>query len=139
MNSGEEKQLAVIKPYISEIQAFIDENIVGTVTMTGIVIAEKFFAKNSACLVSPNDFVKGFRLALREGLITGLEPAQSRGYKRAGAVIPKAVVISSADWEMVCSKLRLPPGSKLSEVLAAIQSLIDADEAGLGFEIEMSK
>jgi hypothetical protein len=137
MNSSEQKIMDAFKPFINGAQAFVDEHIVGNTTMTVKEITSGFMtATGLGGAISPANFDKGFRLAIREGLITGLEGAHSRGYKRAGTVLSRTVVLSPADWEKICNKLHIPLDSKLDDVLAAIQSLIDA---GLGFEIAMSK
>lgn len=91
MNSTEAKQLELIKTFIPDIQAFIDKHIAGKNTMTALMIAEAFM-KGSKCDISNDDFVKSFRLAVRECLITGIEGAGRHGYKHSSTVrVPKVV------------------------------------------------
>jgi len=71
-----------IEPYLDGIQAFVDKYIQGVTRMTASVIFEKF-SKTTKFTLSEEEFVKSFRLAIREGKIQGLESAYKFGYKRA--------------------------------------------------------
>ncbi len=84
--SANDDALEDIAPYIDGIQAFVDKNIQGSTRMTAAVIYEKF-KKITKCELSEEDFIKSFRLAIREGKILGLESAYKFGYKRAGTVV----------------------------------------------------
>lgn len=75
-----------IVPYLEDLQVFVDKHIQGNTRMTAAVIYAKFKAEKK-CTLSEEDFVKAFRLALRENKITGLESAYRFGYKRAGTVV----------------------------------------------------
>lgn len=77
--------LELFEPYIDGIQSFIDKNIQGEVKMTAAVIFDKF-SRTTKVNISSDDFVKLFRLAIREGRIKGLESAYRFGYKRASAI-----------------------------------------------------
>lgn len=234
--------LEAFVPYVDKVQAFVDRNIRGDKRMTAAVIYQKFLSENGTCIMGEDDFIRAFRQAIGEGKITGLESAKRFGYKRSGddpdiedadeveepeiaeessdesftrgceivvdeshrvvalddknwgyqvrhgktwqniayfsnsgemvrgiarkvidnnikgsvesidfsqleqriceAETRIAELIKSAmverDWGKICSKLHLPSNSRSEDVLAAIQSLIDADKAGLGFEVAMS-
>jgi hypothetical protein len=84
MNKYEEAQLALIENILPNIQEFIDKNIVGDKTMTASLIGEQFLKTNKA-KITIDDFVKSFRLAVREGKLNGIEGAQRAGYRRIGA------------------------------------------------------
>lgn len=131
MNNSEQKTMNVFTPYIDVVQIFVDEHIVGTTTMTAKEIAEGFFQTNTNCLLTGSDFVDGFRLAIREGLIIGLEGAQRKGYKRAGVVLPKAVTISPEDWDTIRYRLQLTSSDGLPEVLAALEAVAPMIEAAV--------
>lgn len=73
-----------IEPYLEGIQTFVSARIRGEVRMTAAVIYKKFKAE-VGCDLSEDDFIKSFRLAIREGKITGLESAYRFGYKEAGS------------------------------------------------------
>lgn len=83
--SAADMALESIEPYIDDLQACVDLHIQGKTKMTAAVIYQKFTEENS-CDLTEDEFVKAFRLALRENKITGLENAYRFGYKRAGAV-----------------------------------------------------
>jgi hypothetical protein len=79
------KTLDDIAPYLEDIQAFIDLHFDNDeVRMTAAVIYQKFSTDNE-CSLDEKEFVNAFRLALREGKLTGLESAYRFGYKKAGA------------------------------------------------------
>jgi hypothetical protein len=82
--SAADAALESIVPYLDDLQSFVDLHIQGSTRMTAAVIYQKFSAENK-CELSEDDFVKAFRLALRENKIVGLESAYRFGYKRAGA------------------------------------------------------
>jgi hypothetical protein len=86
MKSANDDVLEDIQPYLEGIQAFIDKHIQGDTRMTAAVIYEKF-KKTVKCELSEEDFVKSFRLAIREGKIQGLESAYRFGYKRIGTKV----------------------------------------------------
>lgn len=75
-----------IAPYLEGIQAFVDKHIQGEIRMTAAVIYEKF-SKSTKLELSEEDFVKSFRLAIREGKIKGLESAYKFGYKRISTAV----------------------------------------------------
>jgi hypothetical protein len=140
MNKGEIKILDTFKPFINAAQAFVDEHIVGNTTMTVKEITEGFMSPNWQAgryhrfiggSLTHSEFDKGFRLAIREGLITGLEAAQKKGYKRAGVILPRAVTISPEDWDTICFRLHLENRSGLPEVLAALAAVAPLIEAAL--------
>jgi len=79
-----DQTLESIEPYLEDLQAFVDLHIKGDVRMTAAVIYQKF-SEDNECSLDEAEFVKAFRLALREGKITGLESAYRYGYKEAGA------------------------------------------------------
>lgn len=81
--SAIDNTIELINPYIDDLQAFIDLHIQGAVKMTASVIYTKFKNENE-CLLSEDDFIKAFRLAIRDNKITGLTSAYKFGYKRAG-------------------------------------------------------
>lgn len=76
--------LAGIEPYLGALQVWIDQRIQGEVRMTAAVIYTKF-KNEKGCVLEEEDFIKSFRLALREGKLTGLESAYRFGYKRIGS------------------------------------------------------
>ena len=79
------KTLDAIDPYLGDIQAFIDLRFDNDeVRMTAAVIYQKF-SEDNECSLDEKEFVNAFRLALREGKLTGLESAYRFGYKKAGA------------------------------------------------------
>jgi hypothetical protein len=117
MNNTETKQLEIFKPYIPAVQAFVDKFIVGTSTMTASKISAEFNVVTPTCLLSGTEFITGFRLAIREGLIVGLEGAQRLGYKRAGSVLPKQMIISSEDWAKICTLLGLKSSDGVTELI----------------------
>lgn len=80
-----------LEPYLVELQKFIDSRITGEVRMTAAVIYKKFKAEKG-CELSEDDFVKAFRMGIRDGKITGLESAYRFGYKEAGEA-PAAPVV----------------------------------------------
>lgn len=75
--------LALISPYLDNLQIWVDDRIQGEVRMTAAVIYKKFHSEKG-CDLSEDDFIKQFRLAVKEGKLTGLESARKFGYKRAG-------------------------------------------------------
>ena len=95
--SAADAALENIDPYLEDLQSFVDLHIQGDTRMTAAVIYQKFSAENK-CELSEDDFVKAFRLALRENKIVGLESAYRFGYKRAGATSDDA---ASGDDESV--------------------------------------
>lgn len=90
-----EDVLELLEPYIAGIQAFVDKNIQGEVRMTAAVLFEKF-SRTTKVNLSSDDFVKLFRIAIREDKIQGLESAYKFGYKRAGT---KSVISDDDDTE----------------------------------------
>lgn len=142
MNKGEIKIMDTFKPYINAAQAFVDEHIGGRTTMTAKEITEGFFTAKINCAAPPitkAEFEKGFRLALREGLITGLAQAQRKGYKRAGVVLPKSVVIKPSDWETICRRLHLKVSDGLPEMLEMLEAIEPLLSASRFLEIRMQQ
>ncbi len=84
MNKYEAKHFELIEALIPSIQGFLDKNIVGDKAMTAAVIAEKFIKENK-CQISQDDFVTGFRLAVREGSLKGIVGVRKAGYRRTDA------------------------------------------------------
>ena len=89
---------SLLEPYLTELQAFINARITGEVRMTAAVIYKKFKAEKG-CELSEDDFVKAFRMGIRDGHITGLESAYRFGYKEAVGYndtsrAPRAPVVS---------------------------------------------
>lgn len=82
-----EEVVDVFEPYLNDVQIFVDKYIQDTVRMTAAVVYEKF-KQNHKCELSEDDFVKSFRLAIKEGKINGLESAYRFGYKRIGTNLP---------------------------------------------------
>jgi hypothetical protein len=136
VNKGETKLLDTFKPFINAAQAFVDEHIVGNTTMTVPDITAGFMAINQSLIggtITPVEFDKGFRLAIREKLITGLEVAQGKGkgYKREGVVLPRSVTISPKDWDTIRYRLHLTSSDDLPEVLAALEAVAPIIEAAI--------
>jgi hypothetical protein len=63
---------------------------------------------------------------IREGLIVGLEGAQRLGYKRAGTVLSKQMIISSEDWAKICTLLGLKSSDGVPELIDVIEDLLIA-------------
>lgn len=72
----------VLDPYIEGIQKFVDENIKGDVRMTSPSIYDGFKAGNE-CALSEEEFVRAFRVAIRDNKIVGLVGARGSGYGRS--------------------------------------------------------
>ncbi len=89
LNVTDAKSLAAIKPFIGALQTFVKKNICNGNTMTAGTIYEAF-SKESKCSLDSESFVKGFRVAVRAGLITGIESAKRSGYKEAGTAITRS-------------------------------------------------
>jgi len=85
-NSSNDVALENVDSYLESIQAFIDKYIQGDVRMTASVIYKRFKTE-AGCELSEDDFIKSFRIAIKEDKITGLESAYRFGYKRAGTFI----------------------------------------------------
>ena len=85
LTKTDEKLLALIAPFLKDIQAFVDKNIQGKNTLTAAGIGEKFTAENPKCKLSNDVFVKAFRVAVHAEKITGIESAKRAGYRRIGA------------------------------------------------------
>lgn len=81
MNKIEEQQIKLIESLIEDLQVFVDLYIIDGKTMTAPEIATKFVAEN-ACGITAEDLAIGFRLAVREGRITGIEGARGIGFRR---------------------------------------------------------
>lgn len=88
-HSANDDAMDIIEPYLEGIQKFVSARIRGEVRMTAAVIYKKFKAE-VGCELSEDDFIKSFRLAIREGKITGLESAYRFGYKEAGVGVTKS-------------------------------------------------
>ncbi len=95
MNKYEEKHFALIESLVPSIQAFLDKNIVGDRAMTAATIAEKFIKENKSS-ISQDDFVTGFRIAVREGSLTGIVGVRKAGYRRIGAVATSVTAIDKS-------------------------------------------
>jgi hypothetical protein len=81
MNTTETKQLALIEQYIKATQKFLDENITDDKAMTSLAIAMAM--KDILNYIIPEEvFAAAFRLAVREGKITGIEGIKKIGYRR---------------------------------------------------------
>lgn len=76
--------LEAFTPYLSDVQEFVSANIKGDVRMTAAVIYNKFKLSNG-CELTEDEFIKGFRYAIRDKKITGLESAYRFGYREAGS------------------------------------------------------
>jgi hypothetical protein len=126
MNKTEQKIFTAIEPILPAVQEFVDKNIVGTTTMTAIHICSALKAQGYE--INADIFVKGFRLAIRERKITGIEGAQRLGYKRSGVIIPKSVTVSPEQWEKICSSLQISKYSNVDEVVQAIILLREYDD-----------
>lgn len=87
LSKTDSKYYNMILSQIADLQAFIDKNIVDGKTMTASMIYQKFPGAKG---LTEEDFIRGFRIALREEKITGIEGAQRAGYKRIGSTIAKA-------------------------------------------------
>jgi hypothetical protein len=136
MNKSEEKLMDEFKPFIKAAQDFVDKYIVGTTTMTVQEITDSFINLHNdfvAGKLTPAQFDKGFRLAIREGLITGIEVAhgKGKGYKRAGVILPRSVTISPDDWDRIRYRLHLTEADGLPEVLARLEVVAPMLEAAI--------
>jgi len=90
MNRIEEQQLKLIESLLDDLQAFIELYIIDGKSMTAPEIATKFIAENP-CNVTAEDLAIGFRLAVREGRITGIEGARGVGFRQCdGNHVPSA-------------------------------------------------
>lgn len=89
LSKYDEKYLAAIISDLEAIQYFIDENIQGGRTMTAAAICEDF-AEASNKNFDSDIFIKGLRVAIREGRIKGIIGAGRAGYKREGEVMVSA-------------------------------------------------
>jgi hypothetical protein len=83
MNNYEQKLVDKYSAYLKAIQTFVDKNIVGEKCMTAAAIADGF-TKGMAKDATPEliSFINYFRLAVREGLITGIKGVKKAGYRR---------------------------------------------------------
>lgn len=82
-SKSKDDQLEDIALYLDDLQAFVDLYIQGDNKMTAAAIYTQF-KKENGCDLEEEVFIKAFRLAIKEGLITGLESAYRYGYKRIG-------------------------------------------------------
>lgn len=89
LNVTESRSLNVIESFFSIIQEFVDKNIINNMSMTSSAIYKNLRKEIN---VSEDDFVKGFRAAVKSGRITGIESAKKAGYRRIGSkkIIPTA-------------------------------------------------
>ena len=83
LNKTDANSLALIEPFLSELQVYIEVNICDGNTMTAAAIHEGF-KEDVGCDLDADDFVKGFRVAVRCGRITGIESAKRLGYRKIG-------------------------------------------------------
>ncbi len=90
LNVTDAKFLAQLKPFISTLQTFVKKNICNGNTMTAGAIFEAF-SKESDCKLDSESFVKGFRIAVRTGLIKGIESAKRAGFKKLVLCITRSV------------------------------------------------
>jgi hypothetical protein len=81
LNTTDSNALNVITPYLSIIQSFVDENITNTKNMTTAAIHS---ALEAELKIDQDSFIKGFRVAVRVGQITGIESAKRAGYRKIG-------------------------------------------------------
>jgi hypothetical protein len=89
MNVTEQKYISYIENIIPVIQEFVSKHIKNGNAMTAAKVYEGF-SKETKCDISEDDFIKGFRVAVREGLIKGIIGAKRAGYKAIGdTVTPK--------------------------------------------------
>ena len=95
--------------------------------------------QNTAYFGNSGDMVRGIARRIADNHIkefagsisfSQLEQKLSEAETRITEVIKSAMV--ERDWGKICSKLHLPSNARSEDVLAAIQSLIDASEVGLG-------
>lgn len=86
LNKTEEKYLALIEPYLETLQEFVDEHIKDGNTLTAAAIHEGYLKEyeTESDIADEDEFVKGFRLAVRVGKIVGIESAKRLGYRRIG-------------------------------------------------------
>jgi hypothetical protein len=97
LSKTDAKHLAVVEPYLETIQEFIDEHIKDGNAMTAAAIHEKYRSEYETedDIADVNDFVKGFRAAVRAGEITGIEGAQRLGYRRIGDTVKTKTAIDT--------------------------------------------
>jgi hypothetical protein len=100
LSKTDEKSFALIEPHLVNLQKFVDANIKGASTMTAATIHEKF----TECDMDKEEFIKGFRVAVRIGKITGIEGAQRAGYRRIGDA-DKGVSASDSSLEGIAQYL----------------------------------
>jgi len=95
--------------------------------------------QNTAYFGNSGDMVRGIARRIVDNHIkefagsisfSQLEQSLSEAETHITEVIKSAMV--ERDWGKICSKLHLPSNARSEDVLAAIQSLIDASEFGLG-------
>jgi hypothetical protein len=106
--NSKEKIENIILPYLEDIQKIVDEKIQGNVKMTASAIYQVYNSQHG-CDLSEDDFVKAFRLAVKEGDITGLETAYKFGYKRSGfnplsGSVNTDEIISKASCEIIINE-----------------------------------
>jgi hypothetical protein len=83
LNTTEEKALSLITPFLVSIQSFVDANICNGKKMPAANIYAEFTKTNPIGL-SQDDFIKGFRAAVKVEKITGIVGAKRAGYKQIG-------------------------------------------------------
>lgn len=91
LSNSDMKTLKLIESSIQEIQKFVDRNIVSTIAMPAKEIYAKMHRQN-LCTLDETTFIKGFRLAISLGKITGIEGAKRAGYRRCGSK-PKVISV----------------------------------------------
>lgn len=89
LSKYDEKSLSVVLPHVEAIQYFVDKNIHGGNTMTAAKICEGF-SEASGLKFDAEEFIKGLRVAIRIGKISGIESAKRAGYRRKGDTITSA-------------------------------------------------
>lgn len=81
-NTEPKEETTQLDGSVEVLQGFVDKHIIGENKMTAAQIYTKF-KQECGCDLSEDDFIKAFRILVRQDKITGLESAQRAGYKRA--------------------------------------------------------
>jgi hypothetical protein len=86
MSKNEIKMLETVKPFLNDLQTFINTNIIDAdVAMTAAKIQEEFFKIHDTGDTRADYFTFGFRVAVRNGDITGIEGVRKAGYRKIGS------------------------------------------------------
>jgi hypothetical protein len=84
VNKADAKNLSYVEVHLSILQQFIDNNIKGSNCMTAAAVYAAFSKQYNISSVGENDFINGFRTAVKLGKLTGIEGAKRAGYRRIG-------------------------------------------------------